>query len=165
MAFPLPRGRAVPASASQYMQYQRAELENYPGCHIRGLQQLAVSVFMEETQEFGVTPIQHADLSALLRQPGVDQRVRLLSLTEEGRSQLAVAEPSVLRALCPMLEPSFRWQEGANFVEMLSLLIYENDEFARIPSGVAQPSAERKRSAAVKAVKGLTGKAQGSVND
>lgn len=48
--------------------------------------------------------MQHADLSALLRQPGVDQRVRLLSLTEEGRSQLAVAEPSVLRALRPMLE-------------------------------------------------------------
>lgn len=91
--------------------------------------------------------MQYAALSALLRQPGIDQRVRLLSLTEEGRSQLAVAEPSVLRALCPMLEPAFRWQERANFVEMLSLLIYENDEFARMPSGVAQRSAERKRRA------------------
>lgn len=56
------------------MDYQPAELENYPGYHIRRLQQIAVAVFMEETQEFGVTPVQYAALSAVLRHPGVDQR-------------------------------------------------------------------------------------------
>ena len=56
------------------MQYQPAELENYPGYHIRRLQQIAVAVFMEETEEFGVTPVQYAALSAVLRQPGIDQR-------------------------------------------------------------------------------------------
>ena len=56
------------------MQYKPAELENYPGYHIRRLQQIAVAVFMEETEEFGVTPVQYAALSAVLRQPGIDQR-------------------------------------------------------------------------------------------
>ena len=189
-----------PGVGPQDMQYQPAELENYPGYHIRRLQQIAVAVFMEETEEFGVTPVQYAALSAVLRQPGIDQRtlarnigfdtstigsvidrlearglmarnaspadrrVRLLSLTEEGRDLLVAAEPSVLRAQRRMLEP-LADDKRAQFMEMLSLLIHENDEFARAPSAVAQRSAERKRSAAVKAVKGLTGKAQDSVND
>lgn len=50
------------------------ELELLPGFHIRRLQQIAVAVFMEETQDFGVTPVQYAALSAVLRQPGIDQR-------------------------------------------------------------------------------------------
>ena len=74
MALQLPHGRVGPASATQDMQYQPAELENYPGYHIRRLQQIAVAVFMEETEEFGVTPVQYAALSAVLRQPGIDQR-------------------------------------------------------------------------------------------
>ncbi|MGN1056852.1 MAG: MarR family winged helix-turn-helix transcriptional regulator [Comamonas sp.] len=56
------------------MPYQPAELENYPGYHIRRLQQIAVAVFMEETEPYGVTPVQYAALSSVLRQPGMDQR-------------------------------------------------------------------------------------------
>ncbi len=56
------------------MQYQPAELENYPGFYIRRLQQIAVAVFLEETDAFGVTPVQFGALSAVLRNPGVDQR-------------------------------------------------------------------------------------------
>lgn len=66
--------RRDPEKSAMAMDYQPAELENYPGYHIRRLQQIAVAVFMEETQEFGVTPVQYAALSAVLRQPGVDQR-------------------------------------------------------------------------------------------
>ncbi|QIL79640.1 winged helix-turn-helix transcriptional regulator [Diaphorobacter sp. HDW4A] len=51
-----------------------AELENYPGYHIRRLQQIAVAVFVEETAHWGVTPVQYAALSAVLRKPQVDQR-------------------------------------------------------------------------------------------
>lgn len=54
--------------------YSPAELENYPGYHIRRLQQIAVAVFMEETSAWGVTPVQYAALSAVLRKPHVDQR-------------------------------------------------------------------------------------------
>lgn len=50
------------------------ELELLPGFHIRRLQQIAVAVFMEETQDFGITPVQYAALSAVLRQPAMDQR-------------------------------------------------------------------------------------------
>lgn len=175
------------------MQYQPAELENYPGYHIRRLQQIAVAVFMEEVEAFGVTPVQYASLSAVLRQPGIDQRtlarsigfdtstigsvidrlearglmvrnaspadrrVRLLTLTEEGRQLLQEAEPAVLRAQRRMLDP-LPDDKRAQFMEMISLLIHENDEFARAPSAVAERSAERKRTAAVKAVKALAGR-------
>ena len=56
------------------MDHLPAELEHYPGHYIRRLQQIAVAVFMEETRDFGVTPVQYAALSAVLRQPGIDQR-------------------------------------------------------------------------------------------
>ncbi|RGE46848.1 MarR family transcriptional regulator [Comamonas testosteroni] len=175
------------------MQYQPAELENYPGYHIRRLQQIAVAVFMEETEEFGVTPVQYAALSAVLRQPGIDQRtlarnigfdtstigsvidrlearglmqrnasptdrrVRLLTLTEDGGLLLQQAEASVLRAQRRMLDP-LPDDKRAHFMEMLSLLIHENDEFARAPSAVAERNPDRKRSAAVRAVNGLSRK-------
>lgn len=56
------------------MPFHPAELENFPGYYIRRLQQIAVAVFMEEAQPWNVTPVQYAALSAVLRQPGVDQR-------------------------------------------------------------------------------------------
>ncbi|MDA7416623.1 MarR family winged helix-turn-helix transcriptional regulator [Xenophilus arseniciresistens] len=56
------------------MDFRPAELENFPGYYIRRLQQIAVAVFMEEAQPWSVTPVQYAALSAVLRQPGVDQR-------------------------------------------------------------------------------------------
>jgi len=44
-----------------------------PGHLIRRAQQLAVAIFVEETQGFDITPVQFAILSALLETPGVDQ--------------------------------------------------------------------------------------------
>ncbi|GGH67288.1 transcriptional regulator [Comamonas phosphati] len=172
------------------MEYQAAELENYPGHHIRRLQQIAVAVFMEETEGFGVTPVQYAILSAVLRNPGIDQRtlarsigfdtstigsvidrleargmmaravcpedrrVRLLSLTPAGAELLQAAEPAALRAQHRMLDP-LPGNKRAQFIEMLSFLIHENDDLARAPSAVAERSAEGKREAAVTAVQGL----------
>ena len=49
-------------------------LEEQPGYFIRRLQQIAVAIFLEETQAHGVTPVQYAALYAALRQPGLDQR-------------------------------------------------------------------------------------------
>ena len=62
------------AMAHDMKKYSPAELENYPGYHIRRLQQIAVAVFVEETSAWGVTPVQYAALSAVLRKPHVDQR-------------------------------------------------------------------------------------------
>lgn len=48
--------------------------EDQPGYLIRRLQQIAVAIFLEETQPSGITPVQYAALYAALRQPGLDQR-------------------------------------------------------------------------------------------
>ena len=53
---------------------ETAALENQPGYLIRRLQQIAVAIFLDETQGHGVTPVQYAALYAALRQPGLDQR-------------------------------------------------------------------------------------------
>ncbi len=50
------------------------ELDALPGHYIRRLQQIAVAIFLEETEAFGVTPVQFAALSAVQRQPQLDQR-------------------------------------------------------------------------------------------
>ena len=44
-----------------------------PGHLIRRAQQLAVAIFMEETDGFDVTPVQFAILNALMDDPGEDQ--------------------------------------------------------------------------------------------
>jgi DNA-binding MarR family transcriptional regulator len=49
-------------------------LEDQPGYYIRRLQQIAVAVFLEETQAHGITPVQYAALHAAVQQPGLDQR-------------------------------------------------------------------------------------------
>lgn len=51
-----------------------AALEHQPGYLIRRLQQIAVAIFLDETQGHGITPVQYAALYAALRQPGLDQR-------------------------------------------------------------------------------------------
>jgi len=53
---------------------EAANLEDQPGYFIRRLQQIAVAIFLEETQSHGITPVQYAALYAALRQPGLDQR-------------------------------------------------------------------------------------------
>ncbi len=49
-------------------------LEGLPGHYIRRLQQIAVAVFLQETEPFGLTPVQFGALAAVARSPGVDQR-------------------------------------------------------------------------------------------
>ena len=55
-------------------------LTDLPGHYIRRLQQIAVGVFMEETQAFGVTPVQFAALNAIVASPGIDQRTLAASI-------------------------------------------------------------------------------------
>ena len=50
------------------------DIHDLPGHLIRRLQQIAVAVFLEETQTLGVTPIQFAALHAVAMTPGLDQR-------------------------------------------------------------------------------------------
>lgn len=50
------------------------DLATLPGHHIRRLQQIAVAVFLQETEPHGVTPVQFAALQTIANAPGVDQR-------------------------------------------------------------------------------------------
>ena len=49
-------------------------LDTLPGHYIRRLQQIAVAVFLQETEPQGITPVQFAALQSVANQPGLDQR-------------------------------------------------------------------------------------------
>lgn len=49
-------------------------LGDMPGYHIRRLHQIAVAIFLQETEAAGITPVQYAVLQAAANQPGIDQR-------------------------------------------------------------------------------------------
>ena len=49
------------------------DFRHAPGHLIRRAHQLAVAIFMAQTAEFGVTPVQFAILNALIEDPGEDQ--------------------------------------------------------------------------------------------
>ncbi len=55
-------------------------LASLPGHYIRRLQQIAVALFLEETEAHNITPVQYAALSAAKRQPGMDQRTLASSI-------------------------------------------------------------------------------------
>ena len=50
------------------------DLDALPGHYIRRLHQIAVAIFLQETQEHGVTPVQYAALQTIVKTPGIDQR-------------------------------------------------------------------------------------------
>jgi DNA-binding MarR family transcriptional regulator len=50
------------------------DLELLPGHYIRRLQQIAVAVFLQETKDQAITPVQYAVLQTAANQPGIDQR-------------------------------------------------------------------------------------------
>jgi DNA-binding MarR family transcriptional regulator len=49
------------------------DFRHAPGHLIRRAHQRAVAIFMEETADYGVTPVQFAILNALIEDPGEDQ--------------------------------------------------------------------------------------------
>jgi DNA-binding MarR family transcriptional regulator len=50
------------------------DLDSQPGHLIRRLHQIAVGLFVQETDALGVTPMQYAALQTVAQQPGLDQR-------------------------------------------------------------------------------------------
>jgi len=46
---------------------------NKPGFLVRRMQQIGVSIFLEETKEFDITPLQYGVLAAVRATPGLDQ--------------------------------------------------------------------------------------------
>jgi DNA-binding MarR family transcriptional regulator len=58
----------------------RIDLDLLPGHHIRRLHQIAVGIFMQETEALGLTPVQYAALQAVANTPGLDQRTLARSI-------------------------------------------------------------------------------------
>jgi DNA-binding MarR family transcriptional regulator len=56
------------------------DLVALPGHYIRRLQQIAVAIFLQETEAHGVTPVQYAALQAVADTPGIDQRTLARSI-------------------------------------------------------------------------------------
>ena len=56
------------------------DLDKQPGYHIRRLHQIAVAVFLQETEAQGLTPIQFAALQSVSASPGLDQRTLAASI-------------------------------------------------------------------------------------
>ena len=56
------------------------ELDDMPGHHIRRLHQIAVAIFLQETEDHGVTPVQFAALQGVAAAPDVDQRTLARSI-------------------------------------------------------------------------------------
>jgi MarR family transcriptional regulator, lower aerobic nicotinate degradation pathway regulator len=50
------------------------DLESLPGHHIRRLHQIAVAIFLQETEGHGLTPVQYAAIQTVANTPGIDQR-------------------------------------------------------------------------------------------
>lgn len=50
------------------------DLDALPGHYIRRLQQIAVAIYLQETEAHGVTPVQFAALQTVADSPGIDQR-------------------------------------------------------------------------------------------
>jgi DNA-binding MarR family transcriptional regulator len=50
------------------------DLKEMPGHLIRRLQQIAVAIFLEDMEEFSITPVQYAVLSTLRGMHSIDQR-------------------------------------------------------------------------------------------
>jgi DNA-binding MarR family transcriptional regulator len=51
----------------------RMPLSARPGFLVRRLHQIHSAIFIEECQQFGITPVQYGLMSALLAKPGLDQ--------------------------------------------------------------------------------------------
>ena len=53
---------------------QELAIENQPGYYIRRLHQISVAIFLQQTEAFGITPVQYAALQTVGNSPHIDQR-------------------------------------------------------------------------------------------
>lgn len=162
-----PRRRTRPPDGGNAGQ---VDLDQLPGHHIRRLQQIAVALFLQETEPFALTPVQYAALQGVANAPpGIDQRglaraigldtsttggvvdrleargllqrnadpgdrrVRLLTITRQGKALLRRASPAMMRAQERILQPLPPPQRKA-FMRMLRQLVEGNKAVSRAPS-------------------------------
>ena len=62
------------ATSSPRTRGNAVKLESLPGHYIRRLQQIAVALYLQETEALQLTPVQYAILQSIHNQPSIDQR-------------------------------------------------------------------------------------------
>lgn len=75
------------------------DLESLPGHHIRRLHQIAVAIFLQETDALGLTPVQYAALQAVCNDPGTDQRTLAARIGLDTSTVAGVVDRLEARAL------------------------------------------------------------------
>ncbi len=144
------------------------DLSHLPGHQIRRLHQIAVAIFLQDTQAHGLTPVQFAAMQAIQAHPLIDQRtlaskigldtstmggvidrlearhllsrnkspddrrVKLVSLTDEGRATVAAIQPAMLLAQERILAP-LNAEQQQQFMALLNILVEGNNELSRAP--------------------------------
>ena len=78
---------------------QRINIDEQPGHYIRRLQQIAVAIFLQETQAYGITPVQYAALQTIANSPSIDQRTLARSIGLDTSTIAGVVERLEARAL------------------------------------------------------------------
>lgn len=68
------------------------DLNAQPGHVIRRLHQIAVGIFLQETAEHGITPVQYAALQAVHNEPGIDQRTLASRIAQDTSTTAGVVE-------------------------------------------------------------------------
>lgn len=76
-----------------------SDLETLPGFQIRRLQQIAVAVFLQETEPHGITPVQYAALHAIANAPNIDQRTLARSIGLDTSTTASVIDRLEARGL------------------------------------------------------------------
>lgn len=74
-------------------------IDDQPGHAIRRLHQIAVGIFLHETQALGITPVQYAALQYISNQPGLDQRTLARSIAQDTSTTAGVVERLETRGL------------------------------------------------------------------
>lgn len=67
-------------------------IQAQPGHAIRRLHQIAVALFLQETAEHGITPVQYAALQTIQDQPGLDQRTLARLIAQDTSTTAGVLE-------------------------------------------------------------------------
>ncbi|HUH88562.1 MAG TPA: MarR family transcriptional regulator [Pusillimonas sp.] len=75
------------------------EFNRLPGNYIRRLQQIAVAIFLQETEAHAVTPVQFAALQSVLGTPNMDQRTLAAAIGQDASTTTGVIDRLEARGL------------------------------------------------------------------
>jgi len=75
------------------------EFNRLPGNFIRRLHQISVGIFLQETEVYGITPVQFAALQSVLATPDMDQRTLAAAIGQDASTTTGVIDRLEARGL------------------------------------------------------------------